>query len=298
MKKCLIWGTGNVFLKHANLIKYHEMLGHFEVLGITSQAFPYSEWGGWNFFTPEERKSLEYDFVIVMAKGQIEREIIEEAHECGIPYERIFTYRILEQGCLDIDRLIKIRKTPLTIFSNTCWGGLTYHSLDMEFFSPLINMWMHESEFITFLNSPKYYIGQQLEFYEMRTTDSGTCWPIAKCGDLKLYFNHYKTFDEAEQSWEERKRKINWDNLFVEMCTEDRTVAEDFLKLPYEKKVCFVPFRTEEKELVYIPYRENIKFQDEIFAGIVNGMARGRYPYYDVLDLIENGKVTVKKEFI
>jgi len=297
IKKCLLWGFGNCFLENINMVRYHEMRGHFQVIGITANSFGYSEWGGYRFVDIEERKCLEYDFIIIMAKDRACREIMKEALECGIPQEKIFTYRILRHEKIELDRYIQIRKEPLTIFSNNCWGGITYHSLDMEFFSPLVNMWIEEQDYMTFLINPQYYIEQDIEFIEMKVMESGNSYPLAKCGDIILHFNHHNTYEDAKESWEKRKKRINWNNLFVEMHTWSEFVADEFMELPYKRKICFVPFKTNGKSLIYIPYRENERLANVHFWEIVNGMARGKYPYYDVLDLIENGKITIKKDF-
>ena len=49
--------------------------------------------------------------------------------------------------------------------------------------------------------------------------------------DIKLYFNHYKTNEEAEEKWEERKKRMNMDNLFILMCDRDGITDEDMLRL-------------------------------------------------------------------
>lgn len=296
MKKCLIWGNGSIFRQNVNMIRYHEMVGHFKVIGITSKQIDCSMWEEWACFAVAELRFCECDFIIVMAQNENCREIMKEAIKRGVPKERIFTYRILQQKYLNIERLVQIRKAPLTIFSNNCWGGLTYHSLDMEFFSPLINMAIGEKDFITFLKRPYYYMMQKIEFTRIAELSSGMRFPQGKCDDIILNFLHYKTFEEAEQKWEKRKERINWNNLFIEMATDNKGVVEEFMELPFENKICFVPFESNEKSLVYIPPHAYAGYEGD-FRSFVNKMARGVYPYYDVHDLIEYGALTVKKEF-
>ena len=76
-------------------------------------------------------------------------------------------------------------------------------------------------------------------------------------GDIEIRFNHYKTFDEAVAKWEERKQRINWDNLFVLGIDGDNCSYETmrrFDMLPYENKVIFthIPY-PEIKSSYYIP---------------------------------------------
>lgn len=58
--------------------------------------------------------------------------------------------------------------------------------------------------------------------------------------DIEIRFNHYKTFEEAVEKWEERKRRINWDNLYV-MAIDGDNCSEESLQrfdaLPYKHKV-------------------------------------------------------------
>lgn len=84
----------------------------------------------------------------------------------------------------------------------------------------------------------------------------------------------------------------SWNNFFVMMFTEEQVEAERFLALPYQKKICFVPFESDEKELVRVDFRNHGCMADVPFWRIVNGMATGLYPYYDVVDLLNEGKLT------
>lgn len=75
------------------------------------------------------------------------------------------------------------------------------------------------------------------------------------------------------------------------MYTENKDIASEFTKLPYEKKVCFVPFESKEKSLVQVEFRNKGSMRSLEFRKIVTGMAMGRYPYYSVLDLIEKAEI-------
>lgn len=59
---------------------------------------------------------------------------------------------------------------------------------------------------------------------------------------IRLFFNHYKTEDEAECKWNQRKKRIHWDNLFIIMsdqngCTKE--MAFEFDALPYKNKIFY-----------------------------------------------------------
>ena len=70
-------------------------------------------------------------------------------------------------------------------------------------------------------------------------------YPVLKIGNIELHMNHYPDADEAIKIWKKRCSRVNWFNILIEMFTEDAGILEEFDKLPYAKKVCFVPFKTD-----------------------------------------------------
>ncbi len=135
---------------------------------------------------------------------------------------------------------MRLRNDNFTILADSCIGGVMYHKLGKQFMSPTINLWMHDEEFYRFVNNLDYYLTQPLCFEK---NDLG--YPTAYCGDILIHFNHYKTSEEAESKWNERKARINRDNLFI-ICS-DRPYKEvithkDMLSLktiPCRGKVIF-----------------------------------------------------------
>lgn len=73
---------------------------------------------------------------------------------------------------------------------------------------------MEDPDFYRFVNKLDWYLNQPLRF--VKGIDAT---PTAYCGDVLIHFNHYKTEKEAEEKWNERKKRINRDNLFV-ICSD------------------------------------------------------------------------------
>lgn len=291
MKKCLLWGMGYIFREYIHLVKLHEVLNHFEVVGVTSDNVTYSEVYGYKYIAKKDLRLLEIDFVIVMSTGNAYFEILDEALNLGVSRESIITYSVLKECGFDIVRYMNLKANPPSIFSNNCWGGLTYHSLGLEFTSPLINMYESESDYLKFLKDPRKYINEELVLMRMGYNEEiNISFPIVRCDDITLYFNHYDSFEKAVDCWTRRKMRINWNNLFVMMYTENIECAKEFAKLPYKKKICFVPFETSIDSLVYVELKE--RTVKTPFYQIVNGMASGVWPYYNVFDLIEKAQIT------
>lgn len=67
-------------------------------------------------------------------------------------------------------------------------------------------------------------------------------YPIGKLDDVTVYGQHYNDFNELKAKWNERKERINWNNIFIFMIERDGCTYQDLLefdKLPYKNKVVF-----------------------------------------------------------
>lgn len=193
---------------------------------------------------------------------------------------------------MDRDAKLKELKahTP-TIFAPNCWGGITYNHLDLEFRSPLINMHEPHEEYLKFLANPRYYMDQDLVLKEKYIDHTMTKpFPVVWLGDITLWMNHYDNFRTAREAWERRRERIDWDNLFVMFFDEDPKLVETFLSLPYEKKVCFVPWETDRPGCIPVPYRKQEKLQKYPFWEIVNNLALGAFELYDDVELLHDCK--------
>lgn len=94
------------------------------------------------------------------------------------------------------------------------------------------------NDFVCFLEALDRYLQEPLTPFE----DARFDYPCGKIGDIEIRFNHYKSFDEAKEKWEERKKRINFDNLFIMAIDGDGCTYETikrFDKLPFENKVIF-----------------------------------------------------------
>lgn len=107
-----------------------------------------------------------------------------------------------------------------------------YHNLGLRFDSPTINTSIPAPEFCEFCAHLKEYLNMELEFYN----DPSVGFPVAKLGNIRIYFNHYLTAKEAEEKWNERKKRIHWDNLYI--ITSDRIGVTDADYRKLEKAHC------------------------------------------------------------
>lgn len=154
---------------------------------------------------------------------------------------------------------LKLKNITPTIISSNCNGEYWYYDMKLRFLSPTINLSFDMNDYVKMLENLQWYMEQPVIPFE----DDRFDYPTGMLGDIEIRFNHYKTFDEAAAKWEERKKRINWDNLFIlgidgDNCTYDS--LKRFDDLPYKNKVIFthIPY-PEIKSSYYIRGFENEK---------------------------------------
>ena len=123
----------------------------------------------------------------------------------------------------------------MSIISNNCIAGVIYHDLGLQFKSPTINLFFPDAkDFLKYVNNLKYYNSHDL----IEVIDNYS-YPVGKIEDIEIHFLHYKTFLDAKNNWEKRKKRINYDNLMVIMTDQDgggtRDAIEQFSKVSYPK---------------------------------------------------------------
>ena len=190
------------------------------------------------------------------------------------------------------DKLKDLQEHTPTIFAPNCWGTFTYHHLGLEFRSPFITMFINHDEYLRFLSDPKYYMSQELKLKEMYIDENyEKPFPVGMLGDdVSLWMNHYKSFEEAKECWERRKKRIDWDNLFVMFWDEKPENVKKFMSLPFERKICMVPYETDEPGVISVPYREKEELKKYPFWEMVNNIALGKFALYDEVELLHDGK--------
>ena len=171
----------------------------------------------------------------------------------------------------------KLKNQDFSIICSNCIGGIIYHRLGKEFLSPTINLWLHQDDFLKFVLNLKEYISKDLIFVE-----SEYDYPVGILDDIRIYFNHSKTEEEAKLNWDKRKKRINYDNLFIIMYDRDEITKEDIKKL--ENVDCKNKIVLSDKEYPDIEYVLTIQPNNK-----VNGQ---QYLDKDILD-----KATFEKYF-
>ena len=133
---------------------------------------------------------------------------------------------------------MRLKNRKPTIISSNCNGEFIYYDMKLKFLSPTINLSFDMNDYVKMLSNLRWYMDQEIKPYK----DDRFDYPTGMLGDIEIRFNHYKTFDEAVKKWEERKKRIDWDNLFILAIDGDNCSYESIKKfdqLPYKNKVIF-----------------------------------------------------------
>lgn len=137
----------------------------------------------------------------------------------------------------ELRRLRLKNRTPSIIASN-CIGTFIYYDMKLRYLSPTVNLSFDMNDYVCFLEDLRWYLEQPVVPF----ADDRFDFPCGMIGDVEIRFNHYKTFEEAAAKWEERKKRIDWDNLFIVGIDGDDCTYESLCRfdaLPYANKVIF-----------------------------------------------------------
>lgn len=132
-------------------------------------------------------------------------------------------------------RIKKLKNSNFTIITSNCVGAFIYHDLGLPFLSPTINLTIKMEDFVRFVKNLKEYMEEEIVEIE----DESDC-PAGMLGDIRINFVHYATFEEGVRKWEERKKRINWNNLFFIGSERGECTYETirrFDQLPYDNKI-------------------------------------------------------------
>ncbi len=127
-----------------------------------------------------------------------------------------------------------------SLITNNCVGGVIYNNLGLKFTSPTVNLYILDEDYILFCEHACDFIKNGV----LKERQSEFSYPSGELtcssGKITIYFMHYSSFQEAESKWQERCKRVNFDNLcFIYEVTDkfDEVLAERFLSLPYKKAI-------------------------------------------------------------
>lgn len=131
-----------------------------------------------------------------------------------------------------------LENRDFSLISSNCNGCIMLNELGLKFRSPFVNLWIPPKDFVKIVSDLNYYMDQPLEFI----SEKNISYPIAKLGDATIYFQHYKTVENAKASWNRRVSRINYQNIYILMTDRDGCTYQDILdfdKITIKNKIIF-----------------------------------------------------------
>lgn len=143
-------------------------------------------------------------------------------------------------------RRIKLKNKNITIFANNCLAGFIYQRYGLKYLSPTIGINFEPLQFVKFCQNYKYYISLEMQ----ETKEFNQAWfssigggkidfPVGKLGDINVYFQHSKSFQEAKNDWNKRKLRINPDNVYMILYDVNPSIEafKEFEKINFKNKL-------------------------------------------------------------
>lgn len=134
----------------------------------------------------------------------------------------------------------RFKGSEYSIISVNCIGGGISHDFGWKFLSPTINLFMLPEHFLLFCENLDECIKTPIRF--KCTGFSGKEYPIGELefskGTIDIHFLHYNSFEQAQQKWCERCKRVDKDRmvlLFSDQNNCETEHIERFNRLQYPK---------------------------------------------------------------
>ena len=182
-----------------------------------------------------------------------------------------FFYRKIKNAYIKVKEAVKkanlrskLNRKDFTIIANNCWGSFTYQKFGLKYNSPTIGLYILGHDFVKLCSDWKSYFEKELQFipweecsyyYALKNVNP---YPVAKLGDIEIYFMHYYSKDEAKEKWERRIKRINPECMLFKLSQREECSKKDvecFMRLPLKNKLCFAYDKV--PGTIYVPELEN-----------------------------------------
>lgn len=149
-------------------------------------------------------------------------------------------------------RRIGLKGNSFTIVSNNCFAGFVYQKFGIKYNTPFIGLFILAPDYIELLKNFNELINKKLVFINgdeskykdyLIKNNRYNKYPIGKLGEsVEIHFLHYKSEIEAEEKWNRRLKRINFNNILFKFSDSDMSNLElikEFDQLSFKNKICF-----------------------------------------------------------
>lgn len=145
----------------------------------------------------------------------------------------------------------------VSLIANNCIGADISKKLHLRYNTPTVNMQVLPGQFIKFITNLEYYLSLTPVEATSFSEDEGVLleeiygggwqdnvdFPVGKIDDILLCFQHYKSFEEALNTWNRRKQRVNFDKIgyiLIADVVKSKKAILDFYNLPLKNKALFL----------------------------------------------------------
>ena len=119
------------------------------------------------------------------------------------------------------------------------WGGVISHDYGLRFNSPTVNLMIPAGEFVDLIRDLNQ-IGGSIT----KKVDVEKPYPVGLLNNkYTLHFMHYKTFEEAIDTWQRRVSRMDMNDPYIILVETASCSYDDLVKfeqLPYKNKIALV----------------------------------------------------------
>ena len=221
---------------------------------------------GYKTYALSDVPFVESDYVI-LAVGAGWQEAMQSVSRY-VSVSRIIRSKVFFTPFFDLSEYLRLKESRCSILSNFCLGGIISDQLGLEFLSPTVNMVCLGEDFIRFVNRFEEYLATDMveyqnEAYIPHTRGTETFMGKGMVGDVTWYFRHSYHPAADVKKWNERRGRVNPDNIAVMMVLFTREEVELFEKIPVKKKLGLFFEPTEYEDILYIPGWDDMRIRFE-----------------------------------
>ncbi|HKM35338.1 MAG TPA: DUF1919 domain-containing protein [Lachnospiraceae bacterium] len=266
MKNVLLWGMSELYDKYRNQFIKEELKNNINIIGVMlTEDCIYERIDKYPVYNIEQLSTAQVDYIITFAPDEIYSDMRKIIRLLKWDDDRLINGNVFFLPQFDFSLYLRVKESKVSIITNQCWGGYTYHSLDMKFYSPFINLFMNNEDYLKLMNDFNWYMEQPLvylkELYEINLKRN---YPVAQLGDITLHMNHYLNFEEALTAWNKRKNRINYNNLLFVMRIDELQEAKVFAESSPKYKIGFSNKPYPFENIIYLPPRDDCEFYVQV----------------------------------
>ena len=241
--KVYIYGAGK---EYNRVCSYLGEINSLKIEGIiTTQRNRYRFIDGYPCICVEEADFDSVDYVIVSVAQW--REIYEILLSYRVNPSKIILSRVFGTPFFVWDDYIRLKKSNVTLISNSCLGGMIYKELGLRFNTPTIQSGCFYDGFFDFAGNLKDFLAKPMQIHYDETynyngigrerffpkgiiTDSKGC-------QVEFLFPHTSSAELAVDKWNNRKERVNYENVAIAVIITNDSQLERFNELKIEKKI-------------------------------------------------------------